>query len=240
MLDVVIAVQEPLVRMGLGAAVARSEDMRVAATLDGVEELDVSLVGLEAPVLILDVRFRRADPDLIPRTVRGFPDARVLVYVEHRFEDCIVRHMVAEGNGAQLSHDAFCLIDECCLTSLRQQAHGCIPAEASPDEVVRAVRGVAAGEIVAAPWLAAAHRQGMNGDANGEQKAITPRELEVMALVAKGMGNKSIARQLGIREQTVKNHLARLMSKMGLSNRVEVALTAARFDLRLTSSCEED
>ncbi len=240
MLDVVIAVEEPLVRLGLGSAVHGSGDLRVAAVVDRVEDVDGALAGLGSSVLILDVRFRRAAPDLIPRLVRDFPDLRVLVYVEHKFEDCIVRHFVANGEGPQLSHDAFCLIDECCLTSLRQQAHGCIPAEASPDEVVRAVRAVADGEIVAAPWLAAAHRQGMNGDANGDQKAITPRELEVMVLVAEGLGNKSIARQLGIREQTVKNHLARLMGKMGLSNRVEVALTAARFDLRLTSSCEED
>lgn len=240
MLDVVIAVEEPLVRLGLRAAVESDDDLRIADVVDRIDDLDAVLQARGAAVLILDVRFRRARPDLIPRIVRDFTDVRVIVYVEHKFEDCIVRHMGGEGGTATLSHDAFSLLDECCLTSLRQQAHGCLPAEASPDEVVRAIRAVAAGETVAAPWLAAAHRQGMNGDANGEGKSITPRELEVMALVARGLGNKSIARQLGIREQTVKNHLARLMAKMELSNRVEVALTAARYDLRLTSLGEED
>ncbi len=240
MLDVVIAVEEPLVRLGLQAAVQGAEDLRVVAVLDRVDGLDDVLERFGSAVVLLDVRYRRAHADLVPGIAASFPDARVLVLVEHTADDCVVRHLLAAGGRAQLSHDAICLVDECCLTSLREQAHGCVPAEASPEEVVRAVRGVAAGEIVAAPWLAAAHRQRINGNPGGEKKAITPRELEVMALVAEGLGNKSIARQLGIREQTVKNHLARLMGKMGLNNRVQVGLTAARYDLRLTSAGEED
>jgi DNA-binding NarL/FixJ family response regulator len=76
-------------------------------------------------------------------------------------------------------------------------------------------------------------RIGQDGDE--AHRAITPRELDVMALVAEGLGNKAIARQLGIREQTVKNHLARLMSKLGLSNRVQVGLIASKYDLTIAN-----
>jgi len=240
MLEVVVSVDLPILRLGVCAAVNDAEGMEVVASFAGTTHLTEALGRHPSAVLVLDVQYRRADPDLVPRLVRDFPDARILVLVDHAADRCVVRDLL-EGDGrAQLSHDAICLVDECCLTSLRQQAHGCLPAEAQPDEVVRAVRGAAAGEIVAAPWLAAAHRHRTNGDAHEESKAITPRELEVMVLVAEGLGNKSIARQLGIREQTVKNHLARLMTKMGLSNRVQVGIAATRYDLRLTADGESD
>lgn len=235
MLDVVIAVEEPLVRLGLRAALDAASETRVVAALEGVAELASTLERFPSSVLILDVRFRRVDGSLIPGIARRFPQAHVLVYVAHTSEECVVRHLLAAGGRAQLSREAICKIDECCLTSLREQAHGCLPAEASAAEVVRAVTAVAAGEIVAAPWLAAANRLGF-GDTRGEKRAITPRELDVMALVAEGLGNKAIAKQLGIKEQTVKNHLARLMDKMGLSNRVQVGLIASRYDLTVVRS----
>jgi DNA-binding NarL/FixJ family response regulator len=152
--------------------------------------------------------------------------------VAHTAEQCAVRHVMDAADQARLSPDALCRVDECCLMSLRNQAHGCLPREAGAEEVVRAVEGVAAGEIVAAPWLSVVNRARTGRTPLDEAGAITPRELDVMALLAEGMGNKAIARQLGIKEQTVKNHLARIMSKMGLNNRVQVGLAASRYNLR--------
>jgi DNA-binding NarL/FixJ family response regulator len=237
MLDVVIAVEEPLVRLGLQASLDRADGLQVVEVMADVEGLEDTLRSFPNAVLVLDVRHRRADPRLIPRITQEHPGVRVLVYVAHTAEECVIRHLLTAGGRAQLSPEAVCLVDECCLTSLREQAHGCLPAEAGADEVVRAVRAVAAGDVVAAPWLAAAH--GLGADTDTENKPITPRELEVMALVAEGLGNKAIARQLGIKEQTVKNHLARLMEKMGLSNRVQVGLIASRYDLKLSHRAGE-
>lgn len=231
MQNVVIAVEEPLVRLGLQAALDRSDATRVVAALEGVEDLERALTRFPKAVLILDVRFRRADPSLVPGIARDFPDAHVLVLVAHTAEECVVRHLLEVGGRTRLSQEAICKVDECCLTSLREQAHGCLPCEAEAEDVVRAVLAVAAGEVVAAPWLAATTAFRLAADVRNGLKAITPRELEVMALVAEGMGNKAIARQLGIKEQTVKNHLARLMQKMGLGNRVQVGLAASRYDL---------
>lgn len=236
MLDVVIAVEEPLVRLGLESALAEAEDIRSATVLEDPSELENVLREDEPDVLILDVRYRKADADLLPGLRKTYPDMAVLVLVIHTAEECVIRHLLAEGGRARLSPDAVCRLDECCLASLREGAQGCIPAEAGATEVVLAVRAVAKGEIAAAPWLSAVARGNFgngNGVGSADAQAITPRELEVMALLAKGLGNKAIARRMGIKEQTVKNHLARLMTKMGLSNRVQVGVVASRYHVEV-------
>ncbi len=229
MIDVLVAIQEPLVRLGLLAALEGADGIgRVEAVEEPKDILD-RLSARPAGVVIADVAWRRADPTLIERLTEAHPRARVLVYVAHRAEECILRDLLTLGSRALLSAEAACRVDECCLTSLRGRAHGCLPAEATPSQVRRAVIQVAAGEVVAAPWLTALGASTLPGpDAH---RPLTPRELEVMALLARGHGNKGIARRLGIKEQTVKNHMARVMSKMGLGNRIQLAVLAARYGL---------
>lgn len=229
MLDVLIAMHDPMTRIGLRAALDEAEGTRAVGETDDPARLDDLLRTHEPHVLLLDVRFRRADPELIPRLASSFPDVRILVHVAHHAEECILRHFLEAGSRTRLSPEATKRLDECCLTSLRGDAHGCLPTEATAEEVVRAVQAVAAGEVAAAPWLLAVTRGGLSGD--GE--AITPREVEVMALLAEGLGNKGIARRMGIREQTVKNHVARIMRKLGLHNRVQVGVLATEHHLTL-------
>ncbi|MCG6987402.1 MAG: response regulator transcription factor [Gemmatimonadetes bacterium] len=233
MLDVVVAVQDTFPRLGIQTALAESKVARVVASLDGPEDLDTILEEHHPDVLVLDVRFRRDDPQLLPALVRRYPSCRVLVLVPHTAEECALRHLLTAGGQAHLSPDAARLLDECCLTSLRGQASGCLPREASAPEVVQAVTEVAAGHVAAAPWLNAFAEAGMGGAVR--QPSITARELEVMALLSEGLGNKAIARKLGIREQTVKNHLARLMAKLGLTSRAQIGLMAARYHVRVAA-----
>ncbi len=234
MIDVVVAVEDPLVRLGMKAVLDAAEDCRAVAVMDGPEHLWEAMDLHHPTVLILDVSFRRADDTLLPSLAERHPTCSVLVYVEHSAEHCALRHLPALCHQAHLSGDAVRMLDECCLTSLREGVRGCVPHEVEPDSLLRAVRAVAAGEIAAAPWLTAAVRMGANGrDPDRIPRAITPRELEVVALVAKGMANKQIGRRLGIREQTVKNHVTRAMEKLGLTSRLEVGLLAARMNLEL-------
>ena len=72
-----------------------------------------------------------------------------------------------------------------------------------------------------------------------ERSPISARELEVMTLLAKGL-SKSRSPSVGIREQTVKNHVTRTMEKLGVENRTEVGLLAARHHLRLMAEAEPD
>jgi len=185
-------------------------------------------------VLILDVNYRRADDSLLPDLADQNPSCKVLVHVAHSSLECALRHLLEMGDRAHLSDDAVRRLDECCLTSLRVGARGCLPKAIDPESLLRSVRSVAAGEVVAAPWLTAVARMSASSSPSERAKrAITPRELEVIALLAEGLGNKQIARRLGIREQTVKNHVTRAMEKLGVTSRLEVGLMASRMNLEL-------
>jgi DNA-binding NarL/FixJ family response regulator len=199
------------------------------------------LVARDRPdVLLLDVDFRREDPRLLPDLVEAFPDLRVLVYVDHAPGECALRHMLESGGRARLSAEALARLDECCLTSLRQRAHGCLGRGLASEAVVESVRSVHAGAVVAAPWLASLART--IHSPGGQTRAGSPisvRELEIMTLLAEGLSNRQISERLGIQEQTVKNHVTRTMDKLGVNNRLEVGLLAARHNLRLVDE-EED
>jgi NarL family two-component system response regulator LiaR len=111
------------------------------------------------------------------------------------------------------------------------QVRGCVPQDADPEAVVRSVVAASKGEIAAAPWVEALVGSQMNAKGGGVSGAITPRELEVMALLAKGRGNKQIAKDLEISLQTAKNHVARVMDKLGMGSRLEVGILAAKLNV---------
>jgi DNA-binding NarL/FixJ family response regulator len=234
---VLVAVRDPIVCIGLNAALEEAGDITCLPAPGSLDDLRGSVAQDPPDVLLLDVALRRADPQLIGDVTELHPNTRVLVYVDHSPEDCAVRHMLELGGRARLSPEALARLDDCCLTSLRQRAHGCLGTGVDPAMVVRSVRSVAAGWVAAAPWLAALARTIHAPDgARRDESPITVRELEVMTLLAEGLSNKLIAERLGIREQTVKNHVTRTMEKLGLQNRTEVGLMAARHHLRLVEA----
>lgn len=238
---VLVAVHDPIAAIGLQTVLGRAEGI---ACLPGPVSLDDlrGTVGQDPPdVLLLDVVARRADPHLLPDLAAAHPQTRVLIYVDHSPEECALRHMLELGGRTRLSPEALARLDDCCLTSLRQSALGCLGTGVTPPLVVAAVRAVAMGEIAAAPWLASLAQVLHAPDGKKRDNApISVRELEVMTLLAEGLSNKQIAKRLGIREQTVKNHVTRTMEKLGVQNRTEVGLLAARHNLRLMEKGEPE
>jgi DNA-binding NarL/FixJ family response regulator len=79
----------------------------------------------------------------------------------------------------------------------------------------------------------AATRVSMSGSGIGEVEPLTPRETDVLQMLAEGLPNKSIAYNLGISEHTVKFHISSIFSKMGVSSRTEAVTSAARLGLIL-------
>jgi DNA-binding NarL/FixJ family response regulator len=238
-IKVLVAVRDPLTALGLKTVLAEAGGIECLPPAEDGADIR-ALVRLHAPdVLILDVALRRADPELVTDLDAACPKTRVLVFVDHSPRECALRHMLELGGRAHLAPEALARLDDCCLTSLRQRALGCVGTGAALAEVVEAVRTVAGGEVAAAPWLAAI-AQAVHGATRGSDKgaAISVRELEVMTLLAEGLSNALIAQRLGIREQTVKNHVRRTMEKLGVQNRTEVGLLAARHRLRLVSEPE--
>jgi two-component system, NarL family, response regulator LiaR len=122
--------------------------------------------------------------------------------------------------------------DERLLPAIEAGASGYLLKNAEPQEVVRAIRAAHAGEALLDPAVAARLVAAIAQPA-GEppRERLTPREREVLALIARGLSNKLIARELGIAEKTVKTHVGHLLAKLGVSGRTQAALYAVRAGL---------
>jgi DNA-binding NarL/FixJ family response regulator len=237
MIDVVIMVADPIVRRGLQSVFEDTEECITVAAAAELDELDGLLSTVESPILLLDVNYRRGDESLIRTLSEKYPTLTILMYVRHGAGECALRHFFEAGGHLGLSPEAAVRLDDCCLTSLGGEVRGCVGADSPPEAMVRSVIAASNGEIAAAPWLEALVGSQMNSNGNGPG-AITPRELEVMALLAKGSGNKQIAKALGISVQTVKNHVARVMEKLGMGSRSEVGILAAKLNVEVRGSAK--
>ncbi len=122
-------------------------------------------------------------------------------------------------------------LDEYVHGALKAGARGFLLKDAGPDLLVQAIRAAADGEALIAPsvtvrLLAAFARAGKDARPAQPVEALTPREEEVLLAVARGLTNAEIGDALHISLSTVKSHLAALMAKLGVRNRVEIALWA--------------
>lgn len=115
--------------------------------------------------------------------------------------------------------------------ALRGGALGALPRTASTEQIIRAVLAVAAGLMVREPTPADAAQPIRAGPAASGVQSLTGREIEILALLAEGLGNKAIAGRLGISEHTVKSHLTSIFAKLDVSTRAEAVASAARLGL---------
>ena len=107
--------------------------------------------------------------------------------------------------------------------ALRAGARAALPRESGPEEIAAAVGAVAAGLLVLHPDLVEAAEPTHDTGA-----ALTPRERQVLSMLADGLGNKTIAARLGISDHTVKAHVAAVFDKLGVSTRAEAAALGLR------------
>jgi NarL family two-component system response regulator LiaR len=121
--------------------------------------------------------------------------------------------------------------DEFVLAGLQAGGRGYILKDAGPDTVLRAIRAVANGESLLGPSVAnKVMRQfsALPGKQTPVFDDLTPRELEVLSLIAEGLNNKEIAQELVISEKTVKNHINNIFSKLHVNDRSQAILYAIR------------
>ena len=121
------------------------------------------------------------------------------------------------------------------LESLRQGAQGYLLKDMEPDELVLALRDIVSGKTVVAPDLAPILAKAVQGGGVNEKEEpeeaspfseLTPRETEILGLLAEGQSNKTIARNLGISDGTVKLHVKAILRKLDVHSRVEAAVMA--------------
>ena len=118
--------------------------------------------------------------------------------------------------------------DERLLPALRAGAAGYLLKNVEPRELARSIRLAAAGEAMIDPAVAARLVDALSEKRPAEHAELTPREQEVLDLIGRGYANKRIALELGIAEKTVKTHVTHVLAKLGVSDRTQAALYAAR------------
>jgi two-component system, NarL family, response regulator LiaR len=199
---VLIASHQPIVRHGLrGLLEAQSEVEIVGESDDGGHAVRFAR-QLRPDLLLVDMGIQTLDAIAVTRTIRSeLPDTRVIV--------------ISGGND-----------DVSAVESLRAGATAYLRREAPIEDLLRAIRSAVAGQVVIPARAVAQLLHSM-----GRHQALSERETEVLSLVARGLANKQVARDLGIAESTVKCHVSGILNKLGLPSRTQIALYAARTGL---------
>ncbi|MCK5360200.1 MAG: response regulator [Gammaproteobacteria bacterium] len=204
-----------LFRVGLqGLLENRSIDV-VASLGDGNEGIRMA-IELQPDIILLDMRMPEPDGLTVLRLLR-----------EKGMEMPIVI--------LTTSTDENDLVE-----SLRNGASGYLLKDMEPDALVQSLREVQSGKTVVAPELAGSLARIVQGGEKEEIKEpefdffseLTPRETEILTFLANGQSNKSIARDLGISDGTVKLHVKAILRKLGVHSRVEAAVIAVEQGLR--------
>ena len=204
MITVLLVDDHPLVRHGLTELLDGTDDIRVVASVEDGDEAAAAAAAHQPDVVLMDLSMRRMDGITATRELLAqVPSARVIVLTSFSESERI--------------HDA-----------LDAGAIGYLLKDAEPEDVVRAVRDAAAGNAPLSPRAARALLPQNRRPGRAQADALSAREREVLALVAAGLPNKSIARRLDISEKTVKAHLTRVFSVLGVSDRTSAALWAQR------------
>lgn len=205
---VVVADDQDLVRTGLVMILGAQPGIEVVGeAADGVQALEVA-GRLRPDVLLVDIRMPGLDGIEVTRRLAG-PDVAdpMAVVVITTFD-----------------------LDEHVLGALRAGARGFLLKDAGPELLVQAVHAAAAGDALIAPNVTRrllATLVDHAADAPSQPvDPLTDREEQVLALVARGRTNPEIASELYIGLSTVKSHVASLMAKLGVRNRVEIAMWA--------------
>ncbi|WP_280633667.1 response regulator transcription factor [Nocardioides sp. 1609] len=210
-LRVVIADDQPLVRAGLATMIGAEPDLEVvAAVSDGRAAVDAAR-SLGADVVCMDIRMPGTDGITATAELCG-PDVAdpVPVLVITTFD-----------------------IDEYLFGALEAGASGFLLKDAEPEVVVDAVRAVATGHGMLANSLTrrvlqemVTRRQTQPVVAARATDLLTPRELDILLLLAEGMSNDDIARALVLEVSTIKSHLARMLPKLGVKSRLQAVVWA--------------
>ena len=221
MIRVLIADDHPIIRDGLRKLLSSEADLEVVGEASNGNEVIEQVERLDPDVVLLDLRMPEMDGIATLKALQQVnKKAKVLILTASEDKTEFVQAMKFGCSGIVLKHTP-------------------------PDLIVKSIRKVNAGEI----WLdshttAAVIRQfaspqpeqaaaGRGASKNRERSPLSQREREIVQLVAQGYKNKEMAEKMFISEQTVKNHLHNIFDKLGVSDRLELALYAIHRGLHI-------
>ncbi|MFI0975714.1 response regulator [Streptomyces sp. NPDC021093] len=207
MIRVLIVDDEALVRTGLRMILEAADDIEVVAEAETGAAAVTAVTAHRPRVVLMDVRMPGIDGVAALKEINRLSDPPAVI-------------MLTTFDRDEYVHSA-----------LRARAAGFLLKDTAPRDLIAAVRAVADGSAMLSPTVtrrlidAYAEQQSPDSHAARERLSVlTERERTVVDAVARGLANAEIGRELGMAETTVKVHVSRSLTKLGLSNRVQIAL----------------
>jgi two-component system nitrate/nitrite response regulator NarL len=201
---IILADSQAIYRVGIRKIFALEDDIRVVAQADSLDNLRSALERHSADVVLIEGGLLTGTPNIIPELLRVAPDVKLIVQAIANDESQTVEFY-------------------------RRGVRGIISRSISPDLLVRCVRRIATGETwidnQAVNWVIEAYRaQAAALVSPRTQPRLSPKETAIITCITQGKRNKEIAFQLGTTEQVIKNYLRKIYDKLGVSDRLELAL----------------
>ncbi len=206
---VVIADDQTLVRSGF-RLILNSAGITVVAEASNGKEAVAATLNHRPDVVLMDIRMPEMDGlEATRRILASRPGEHVRIIILTTFD-----------------------LDQYVYAALSAGASGFLLKDVSPEHLIAAVRLVRCGDALLAPSITrrlverfARHEPAL-AQLNGDLSALTPRELEVLGLIARGLSNSELASELTLSEATVKTHVARILAKLQLRDRVQAVVLA--------------
>ncbi|MGA7756060.1 MAG: response regulator transcription factor [Candidatus Sulfotelmatobacter sp.] len=201
---VILADTQAIFRAGLRKIFALEDDIRVVGQAETLPQTQSAVAKFSADVLIFEAALTQTPVEAVADLLRQNPKLRVVV--------------VTPGADEDLTLELF-----------RRGAHGIVSREVEPELLVECLRKVMAGEpwldSQGVRWVMEAYRNQNTRTTGARPKVqLTPKETLIVSCVTQGMKNKEIALRVGTTEQVVKNYLRKVYDKLGVADRLELAL----------------
>lgn len=222
---VLIADAQPIVLEGLKAVFGQHAAIQIVGeAVDGLEAIDKT-VHLDPDIVLLDPKLPRVDGLTVLRSIQTrAPRSKVILFAPSDNKEEFVEAMKHGCSGILLKEAAVSLVEK----SLIKVHAGEIWLDSNTTAAV--IR-----QFVSTPGMEYPPAFTSNGKAPRERAQLSQREREIIVLIAQGYKNKEIAEKMFITEQTVKNHLHNVFDKLGVSDRLELALYAIHNSLHVKS-----
>src|SRR5271155_3473741 len=201
---VIVADSQAIFRAGLRKIFALEDDIRVVGQAETLDQTVAAIQKFYADIVIFEAALAPNPADTVSDLLRQNASCRLVV--------------VLQQPDQEMTLDLF-----------RRGAHGIVSREVEPEVLVECLRKVALGEpwleSHAVAWVMQAYRtQGLRPAGSRPKVSLTPKESLIVSCVTQGMKNKEIALRVGTTEQVVKNYLRKVYDKLGVADRLELAL----------------